>query len=41
LEFVGVIVVFVFLTEWCHGRESQFPPHPVASISCDNTSAVA
>jgi hypothetical protein len=41
LEFVGVIVAFVVLTEWCRGRESQFPPHPVASISCDNTSAVA
>jgi hypothetical protein len=41
LEFVGVIVTFVILTEWHRGRESQFPPHPVASILCDNTSAVA
>jgi hypothetical protein len=40
LEFVGVIVAFVVLTEWCRGRESQFPPHPVASISCANISAV-
>jgi hypothetical protein len=41
LEFVGVIVTFVILSEWYRGRESQFPPHPVASILCDNTSAVA
>jgi hypothetical protein len=36
-----LMLAFVVLTEWCRGRESQFPPHPVASISCDNTSAVA
>ncbi|KAG7347847.1 hypothetical protein IV203_016552 [Nitzschia inconspicua] len=41
LEFIGIIVAAVILSEWYHGRENQFPPHPMAAISCDNTSAIS
>ncbi|KAG7345378.1 hypothetical protein IV203_032909 [Nitzschia inconspicua] len=41
LEFIGIIVAAVILSKWYHGRENQFPPHPMAAISCDNTSAIS
>ncbi|KAG7354495.1 hypothetical protein IV203_003851 [Nitzschia inconspicua] len=41
LEFIGIIEAAVILSEWYHGRENQFPPHPMAAISCDNTSAIS